>query len=87
LLLGDSTKPFDVFSYVFSLQKGVPLVFRGVLLLTVALDALIAFGVEWIFVDKIIREAQLRKERKDPSYHLVEMSPVSSSPTRHYYGF
>lgn len=82
LLQGD----VDVVSQVFSLQKGVPIVFRVVLLLTVVLDAIIALGIEWILVDKVIREIQLRKERDDPS-NLVMDSPISASPTRHYYGF
>ncbi len=83
LLLGDGTKPFDVFSSVFSLQKGVPLLFRVTLLLMVVLDALAALAVEYILVDRVIRQMQSPKVRtKD-----LELSPLSASPTRHYYGF
>lgn len=82
LLQGD----IDSVSQVFSLQKGVPILFRVVILLTVVLDAILALGIEWILVDKVIREIQLRKERCDPS-NMVLDSPLSASPTRHYYGF
>lgn len=75
----------DVISKVFSLQKGVPILFRFVLLLMVVLNGIVALACEWILVDKIIRERQLRKEMGDMS-KLVPTSRLASSPTRHYYG-
>ena len=63
LLLGDSFSGFSPFSWIFTIQKGVPELFRIALLLLSIVNLMIALAFEYILVDHIIRRWDNQKQR------------------------